>query len=75
MSAAKLFRAHSLEKLTGMEADYSARLKADPRSAYLRKRVDDIRWAITHHLTERRAASGDPVPTNGYSGRQTRRRR
>jgi hypothetical protein len=43
-------------------------------TAAARKRLDKIAWEITYLLAEKRAANGDPVPTNGYSGRNSNRR-
>lgn len=34
-----------------------------------------LAWAITVKLAEKRAAEGNPVPTTGYSGRMSKRRR
>lgn len=39
-----------------------------------RKKLDAIREAIAAHQAQKRAAAGNPVPTCGYSGRQTNRR-
>jgi hypothetical protein len=38
------------------------------------RKLDAIGWAITYKLADKREAVGDPVPTNGYSGRQSNRR-
>jgi len=38
------------------------------------KKLDKIGRTITRRLAEKRAANGDPVPCDGYSGRQTNRR-
>jgi hypothetical protein len=40
-----------------------------------RRKLDAIDREITHNLAMARAAAGDPVPCDGYSGRQTNRRR
>ena len=40
-----------------------------------RRKLDDIAQAISDNMADKRAAAGDPVPTCGYSGRQTNRRR
>lgn len=42
---------------------------------HVRKKLDAIDRAITDRLAEKRAAAGRPVPTCGYSGRQTNKRR
>lgn len=38
------------------------------------KKFEDIARAVTWRLADKRAAEGDPVPTSGYSGRQSKRR-
>lgn len=40
-----------------------------------KKQSDILAWAVTIRLAASRAAAGNPVPTCGYSGRQTNRRR
>ena len=40
-----------------------------------RKLLRRIDWAIYENLKEARALAGNPIPTSGYSGRQTKRRR
>jgi len=40
-----------------------------------KKQSDILAWAVTLRLAANRAAAGNPVPTCGYSGRQTNRRR
>lgn len=40
-----------------------------------RRKLDAIRMAITRNLSVARAAAGNPVPCDGYSGRQSNRRR
>ncbi len=68
-------------ELTAMQA----KIEADPAnrspavSLFIfmpnaRKKLDAISRQITHNLGAARAARGDPVPTCGYSGRQTNRR-
>lgn len=39
-----------------------------------RKKLADIQQAIAWHMEAKREADGDPVPCNGYSGRQSNRR-
>jgi len=62
------------------------RLCADPANAgdagglYLhnektRKKLDQIARLIADKVAERRAARGEKINTEGYSGRQTNRRR
>jgi hypothetical protein len=63
----------------------SAAIEADPKnqlsgSIYrftpaARKKLDEIGRAITNNLAAARAAAGNPVRADGYSGRQTNRRR
>jgi len=38
------------------------------------RKLDEIGWAITDNLADSRKAAGNPVVTDGYSGRQTNRR-
>lgn len=40
-----------------------------------RKKLDEITRQITHNLAMKRAAEGNPVPCDGYSGRKQKRRR
>ena len=52
----------------------------EPRGIYrftpaARKKLNAIDRAITHNLATARAAAGDPVVADGYSGRQSNRRR
>jgi hypothetical protein len=39
-----------------------------------RKKMEQIEQAITNNLAEARDATGNPVPTNGYTGRNSNRR-
>lgn len=39
------------------------------------RKLDAIAWQITHNMSAARKAAGNPVPCDGYSGRQTNRRR
>lgn len=39
-----------------------------------RRKLDTISREITHLMGEKRALLGNPVPCDGYSGRQTNRR-
>lgn len=39
-----------------------------------RKKLDAIARQITHNMAVKRAAAGRPVVSDGYSGRQSRRR-
>jgi len=40
-----------------------------------RKKLDAIARAITNNLIDARAAAGNPVKADGYSGRQSNKRR
>jgi hypothetical protein len=40
-----------------------------------RRKMDTLDWRITHLMLEKRAAEGNPVVSDGYSGRQSKRRR
>ena len=40
-----------------------------------RKKLDEIDRQITHNLAEKRAAEGRPVPVDGYSGRNSKKRK
>ena len=57
----------TLQELTTLEAEACRQGQ--------RQKAEEIRYAITDKLAQKRAAAGDPVPTNGYSGRQSKRRR
>ena len=70
--------AQLLEMSSAIEADPANQMP--PGSLYLftqpaRKKLDEIAMAITDNIADARAAAGDPVPTAGYSGRQSNRRR
>lgn len=81
-SATVLHKRHSkaelLEQMQAIEAD-PANKNPDGEvfrfNAAARKRLDAIAQAITFHLADEREAAGKPVPCDGYSGRQTNRRR
>lgn len=80
MNAVGLYQKHSMAELVELRL----RITGDPAnqqtgSIYLytpkaRKRLNDIDRAITWHLSDKREAEGRPVPTEGYSGRQSNRR-
>jgi hypothetical protein len=44
-------------------------------TAAARRKLSAIAWAITANLAESRQRSGRPVTADGYSGRQSKRRR
>jgi len=79
MDASKLYMKHNKVDLLRMQAD----IEADPLNAatglYLytpsaRKKLAAIQQAITFHLADQRAACGNPVPCDGYSGRKSNKR-
>jgi hypothetical protein len=43
-------------------------------SPQARKKLDQLARAVAHNQAEKRKLAGDPVLTDGYSGRQTNRR-
>lgn len=66
-----------LEKRKAIEADPKNRMPSGSLYLYTpnaRKRLDKIDLEIANLIRERRAAEGRPVPCDGYSGRQTKRR-
>lgn len=80
--ALTLYQRHTQAELLQMQAD----IGADPANrntgggiriytAAASRKLADIASAITHHLSDKRAAVGNPVTADGYSGRQTNRRR
>jgi hypothetical protein len=80
--ALTLYKKHSQDQLLAMQAA----IHADPGSRSTdggihiynhkaRRQLSDIAEAITHHMADSRAAAGNPVPTNGYSGLKQNRRR
>lgn len=80
--ALNLYKKHSQAELLGMQAA----IASDPanrntaggiflHTAAARRRLDDIAQAITFHLDDSRTAAGRPVPTDGFSGRKSNRRR
>ena len=82
MSAAALYRKHTQTELQVMQTEISNDpVNRNPEGGiymYTRsaqKKLDAIALAITFHLADKREAAGDPVPCNGYSGRQSKRRR
>ena len=66
-NASKWSERFTLKELVTLEAEATRLGK--------RQRIDELRWAITFKLAEARTQRGDPVPTNGYSGRNSKRRR
>lgn len=73
---------HTTEELVAMrravEDDPANRNPTESIFIYTPKAMKKLRAiddAITRKVAERRAAAGNPVPTSGYSGRQTNRRR
>ena len=79
--ALNLYKRHSQADLVSMQA----MVASDPanrnpdggifiHTAQARRKLDDIAQAITFHLDDSRTAAGRPVPTDGYSGRQSKRR-
>ena len=72
MNATKLYDKHTLGELTEMESRYC---KNTEISEATRKRaVEAIRWAITWKLQDARAARGETINREGYSGRNSKRR-
>ncbi|MBG6083106.1 hypothetical protein [Rubrivivax gelatinosus] len=80
--ALQLYRKYSQEELVRMQEA----LCADPQSrntsggiylytAPVRRKLADIAQGITYHLVDRRAAAGQTVVVDGYSGRNSKRRR
>lgn len=80
MSALTLYKKHSQAELLAMDK----RLSEDPASKNtdggifihtpkVRKAMNEIAQAIAWHMEDTRAAKGDPVKTNGYSGRKSNR--
>lgn len=43
-------------------------------TAAARLKLDKLRRAVAHNSAVKRKAEGNPVPADGYSGRQTNRR-
>ena len=67
-----------LAMIAEIEADPKNRMP--PGGLYLytpqaRKKLDKLARAVTNNMAEKRALKGDPVRADGYSGRQTNRRR
>lgn len=73
MSAVRLYETKTTAELIAMDAAMPP--LAIDRTPAQRKLADDIRRAIQWQMEDRRRERGDPVPTSGYSGRQTNRRR
>lgn len=80
MSALTLYKKHSQAELLAMDR----KLTEDPASKStdggifmhtpkVRKATAQIAQAIAWHMEDTRAAKGDPVKVNGYSGRQSNR--
>lgn len=79
--ALKLYQKHSQDDLLKMEAalcnDPANRAPTGSIFIYNKsthKKLAEIASAIAMHLADKREAAGNPVPTCGYSGRQTNRR-
>lgn len=78
MNPVRLYERHTMPELVTM-AQY---LRDDPANRdeglYLytpqtRRKLDAIAQAITWHLADARAARGEPIVSNGYSGRNEKR--
>ena len=63
--AIRLYEQNTLDQLVALMES------TEPHRYQLRA---DIDRAITWHLDDRRKAAGDPVPTCGYSGRNSNKR-
>lgn len=81
-AALRLYKRHGKAELLKMQEAIHAdpECKAPRGGIFLyndkaMKKLGDIAAAITMHMDDDRAAAGRPVPTCGYSGRQTNRRR
>ena len=81
-AALSLYKKHDQAELLRMQAA----IEADPASRNTsggihlyapnaRRRLSAIAEAISYHMADRRAASGRPVPSDGYSGIKQNRRR
>jgi hypothetical protein len=68
----RLYEKYTTSELVAMEAEFPP--LAIDRTPAQRKQATAIRQAIAWHMEDKRKADGDPVPTSGYSGRQTNRR-
>lgn len=80
-TAVRLYQKHSQSELMEMRKaiEKDPENLAPPGELFrfkkeARRKLDKIDQAITWHLADKRAAAGDPVPTCGYSGRQSNRR-
>jgi len=80
--AVRLYRKHTVAELVALQeaitSDPASR-NTKQNSIYLyepkaRKKLNDIARAITYHLKDTREDEGSPVSTEGYSGRQSKRR-
>jgi hypothetical protein len=78
MNAVRLYERHTMHELVAM----AQALRDDPvnraEGLYLytpqtRRKLDAIAQAITWHCADNRAARGNPVTADGYSGRQCNR--
>lgn len=67
-----------IEMMRAIEADPLSREANPGVTIYTRKaqkKLDEIARQITHNMAVKRAAEGRPVVADGYSGRQSNRRR
>jgi hypothetical protein len=78
MNSVRLYERHTTPELVAM----AQALRDDPanraQGLYLytpqtRRKLDAIAQAIAWHSADKRAAAGEPVNTEGYSGRQCNR--
>jgi len=78
MNPVRLYERHTMHELVAM----AQALRDDPvnraEGLYLytpqtRRKLDAIAQAIAWHSADKRAAAGEPVNTEGYSGRQCNR--
>lgn len=81
MSALTLYKKHDKAALLALQERVCAEAanRAPPGGLMLytkeaSKKLADIAQAITWHMADEREAAGRRVPTDGYSGRQSKRR-
>ncbi len=78
MNAIALYRQHTMADLVALRAKVTEKHRQSGAlflvDAAGRRKIDAIDRAITWHLADRRAAKGDPVVCDGYSGRNSNRR-
>jgi len=71
-ASVRLSERYTTDQLIALRAKYGK--DSSKRTRYQKTRVEAIDWAIFYQTMARARARGETINTEGYSGRQSRRR-